>query len=353
MKMWPRLVAASAVATLALTMPGRDAHAQRSRTTTTAVPAPGAENVPEGTVVNSWAVAPFGSQDPSQPGDRPFLSYTAAPGSEIRDSVILYNYSNVQLAFRLLATDAFNNVEGQFDVLPSGRKPKDVGKWVTLAQETLSLPPKTQVKVDLTLRIPRGASPGDHTGAILASSPAQGRGPDGKIVNVDRRTGTRIYLRVAGPLTPELAITKVKTTYRPGWNPFSGKNDVSYTIENQGNVRLAAKHRVLVSGVLGLGGKSRKYVRLPSELLPRQRVTLHASFKGLPATFLSFANVELDPDDAEGEKLGVVSSRAATIAMPWTIIALLTIVGLARYAQRAYRRHQAEQGEPSPSPTPA
>lgn len=320
------------------------------RTTTTTKPpvrSPIDEPVGSGTIVNSWAVAPAGqSSNPNEPSERPFFTYSVVPGQVINDAVILYNYSNVPLTFRLYPTDAFNNADGGFDVLAGDKKPTDVGTWIKVEQENIALPAKSQVRVPVVVTVPNRATPGDHAGAVLASSVAAGTGPDGNAVNIDRRTGTRVYARVAGPLTPELAITRIKHVYRPTLNPFSGRSDVTYRIENQGNVRLAGKHRLEVAGLLGLGKKGNRYQDVP-ELLPGQGMTVKASFKGLPATFVDFATVTVDADDVEGKTLEVVSGRGATAAVPWTVIALAIMVYLILRARRAYREHGAEF-EPGP-----
>jgi hypothetical protein len=348
------LLALAATATMLSTLATPGWAASAKRTTTTQPPAPGlAPGDESGRVVNSWAVAPAGSLDPRQPGDRAFLSYAAVPGQDIKDAVVLFNFSNVPLTFRLYATDAFNDVEGAFDVLAGSKKPKEVGAWIRLDQEMITLAAKKQATVPVTVHVPAGAAPGDHAGAVLASSPAVGTSPDGKVITVDRRTGTRVYIRVAGPLHPELAITKVHTTYRPSLNPFSGRNDVSYRIENLGNVRLAGKRRASVSGVLGLGRKRDKYAAVP-ELLPGQSATVKASFKGLPATFLNFATAKLEPNSADTTKPRTLSRGAATVAVPWAVLALALIAYLVRYSRRAYRRHGDEQsradrrGSPNP-----
>lgn len=340
MSNWRRIALPFAAAAILLVLSAAPGDAA---TTTTSKPSAPTPLPPQpGEIVNSWALAPASTNDPTQTAERSSLSYSAPPGGTLTDAVTLFNFSNVQLAFKVYATDAFNNAEGQFDVLRQDQKTKDVGSWITLPQRDISLPPNSQATFPITVKIPATASPGDHAGAILASSAAIGQDAKGNAITVDRRTGSRVYIRVAGPLSPELAITKVKTTYHASLNPFSGRNDVSYRVENQGNVRLAGKHKVSAKGLLGLGGKGTQYADLP-ELLPGQGVTLHASFKGLPATFLNFANAKVDPNDAEGKTLKVISRGAATIAIPWTIIALAIIIGFSRYAQRAYQRHRRDQ----------
>jgi hypothetical protein len=358
MTTWRRLglaAAAGAILLLGIAPPGALAKAKTTTTTTTpVVRSPMDEPIGSKNVVNSWAVAPAGqSSDPSQPSERPFFTYSAVPGQVIHDAVTLYNYSNVPLTFRLYATDAFNNAEGGFDVLPGDKKPKDVGTWITVEQESIALPAKREARVPVTVHIPADASPGDHAGAVLASSVATGTGPDGKFVNVDRRTGARVYVRVAGLLTPQLAITKVSHTYHPALNPFSGRTDVTYRIENHGNVRLAGKHRVSVSGLLGLGRKQGRFSPVP-ELLPGQGFDVKASFKGLPATFVDFATVDVEPNTSGGKVVSTVNAGAATVAVPWTIVALVMMAFLLVRARRAYRGHEEDAGgglvQPGPQP---
>lgn len=326
-----RLVLVFAAAVLAVGTP--TAHAQTA-------PTPLDEPIGSDTIVNAWAVTPAGpASNPTAPSERPNLSYDVVPGQVINDAVTLYNYSNVPLTFQLLGTDAFNNTEGAFDVPPSDQKPKEVGSWIKLDQQTLALPAKSQATVPITITIPRKVTPGDHAGAIIASSAAIGAGPDGKAVNIDRRTGTRLYVRVAGALNPELAITKVSSSYKASLNPFAGKVEVTYRIENEGNVRLAAKQRASVNALLGIGKKASKFADVP-ELLPGQGVTIKQTFEGIPATFLAFAKADVQPKSSGTKTLAAISRSSGTLAVPWTIIAMIVIGLLLARARTAYRSHQ-------------
>ena len=51
-------------------------------------------------MIHSWALAPAGSLDPNEAGNRPNLSYTADPGAVVEDAVTLFNYGTAQLTFR-------------------------------------------------------------------------------------------------------------------------------------------------------------------------------------------------------------------------------------------------------------
>jgi hypothetical protein len=327
-RLLPIRAIAAAVALAALLSPSRAALAQDA-------PPPAAP----GQEVQSWALAPAGaSADPDDPNNRPNLSYELDPGAVVEDAVTLYNYGNVPLNFEVYATDAFNNEQGQFDILPGDQVPDDVGVWITLPSRLITLQAGTQLTLPITVKVPDDSKPGDHVGAIVAASKAVGTGPDGAAVSVDRRTGTRVYLRVAGPVEADLAVEHVKTSYEPSLNPLGGTAEVTYTIRNRGNVRLAGTHQVEVSGPFGLFGRSKDAQDIP-ELLPGERYTVTTKFTGVPAAVLERTEVHLEPTGAD---VAASSRTAMTFAPPLTIVFLALATWLALRARRAYRRHRQD-----------
>lgn len=338
MSSWRRLLVATALSAVALGAVAPPSVA--GPTAQTQDPSPPTSPAPPGEVIESWALAPTGSLDPNEAGNRPSLSYDLDPGATITDSVTLYNYGNVPLTFRVYATDAFNNSVGQFDLLPGSDEPTDVGSWITMPVEYVDVPPRKQAVIPIVLKVPADATPGDHVGAILASSDAKGAGPDGATVALDRRTGTRLYVRVAGDLVPELAIESVKTSYKPSLNPLSGTATVTYRIQNRGNVRLGGSYQLSISGPFGVAKK-----RIPAsdlvELLPGEGVTLTAEFDGVPATVLAFTDVRLELLDSDAADPSVTNRRAITFAPPISVVLLLLAGWMASRARRAYRRHRS------------
>lgn len=298
----------------------------------------------EAAVVHSWALS---AGDSSQTGDRSSMLYDLLPGATTTDAVTLFNFSNVPLTFKVYATDAFNTPEGDFDLLAGDEEPTDVGTWIRLPQRDIAVPANKQVTFPITVKVPRDATPGDHVGGILASSSAQGTGPNGKIVNLDRRTGTRVYVRVKGDIAPSVSVEKVRTSYSPKLNPLDGSSEVTYRIRNNGNVRLTGKHRVSVAGPLGFLERKTKPRDL-EDLLPGEEVTFTEHLSGVAASGLSFANVEVDVDPVvtEGEGIDTVSRSAVAPAVPLAVLAALAAAGLLGYSRRSYRRHQRESWSP-------
>jgi hypothetical protein len=327
---WRQVTGATALGLFVLSGPARIASAQDG--TLDCQPALDDPSVEQ---VHSWSLAPGGSSDPVQAGNRVDLAYDAVPGTTIDDAVTLYNYSNVTLNFRVYATDAFNNDTGDFDILPGSEDPTDVGSWVVLAQENITVVPCSQATIPLTITVPGDASPGDHAGAVVASSETSGSNGDGQAVTVDRRTGTRMYVRVAGPIHAELAIEDLKTDYRPSVNPFDGTAKVSYRIVNRGNVREGGTHSVSVSGPFGLFEKKSAPSDL-AELLPGQSLSVTTELDGVPALGWVSTHVDLTP---EGDAPPVSRTNTA-FALPITILLLLVAAIFGVLAARARRRHR-------------
>lgn len=289
-------------------------------------------------VVHSWALTPAGLEAGGG-GNRPAFSYTGDPGTVIEDALTVFNLGNEILTFRLYSTDAVNGADGQFALLPAGERPTDVGSWVEIAQELITVAPGRSATVPVTITIPDDAVPGDHSGGILASNEAFTTNEDGAAVVVERRTGSRLLLRVNGPLRSELVVQDLSVDYDAAANPAGGSTRVDFRIENRGNVRLDANAAVAVEGPFGIGRVTGSTASFP-DLLPGQSVAVSQTIDGVAALGLVTAKVSLDAGDSgEGVTFTPVSRSASAFAPPITLIlsALILLFGL--LALRAYRRH--------------
>jgi hypothetical protein len=324
----------------------------------TVVPAAGAQTTttppasqPAQTVTESWALTPAGT-DPNQPGNRPTFSYNLAPGAVQDDAFTVWNFGDTQLTFHLYATDAFNAQDGGFTLLTAEQKAKDVGSWISLEQNNLTLPPHSKATLKLKVTVPANATPGDHTAGVLAASTTPGIDSEGKHIILDRRTGSRVYLRVSGPTTPALTVENLATDYHPSVNPLDGSLDVTYTVRNAGNVRLGAHQKVTVKDLFGtVTDRSLKDLE---EILPGNAVTVTQHFDGVSATVRVGADVALKPfipkasGVAVAAKLETATSSTRSWAIPWLlVIVLLVLVAVIVLVRR--RRAAAPGGPAGPS----
>lgn len=277
---------------------------------------------------NEWALTPTGD-NPAEPGSRPNLSYEIAPGATVRDSVTVWNYSDQQLAFRVYARDAFNTPSGGFDLLRRDQESTDAGSWITLEQNSLIVPPHSGIASALTVAVPSDASPGDHAAGIVAAieSPSTTDGSDSVVV--EHRAGSRVYVRVAGPVNPSLVVDSVHAQYHRGLlTPLGGDLDLTYTVRNAGNVRLSAHQVLEATGPFGIGLGSSTPDDVP-ELLPGSSITLTGKVSGVLPLIRVTGSVRLEPFSADGSVDPApesVSRSASSWAVPWVWLALLVVV---------------------------
>jgi Bacterial protein of unknown function (DUF916) len=286
-------------------------------------------------IIESWTLSPAVPEETPDAPNRANLSYLVDPGSTTTDAVTVYNFGNVPQNFKVYATDAFNDEQGEFAVLSGDQTPADVGAWLTFDQEMVTVLPGQQVTLPVTIKVPADASPGDHVGAVLASSPTIGTGEQGQVITLDRRTGTRLYVRVNGDLRPNLALSNLSTTYHHSKNSFGGSATVGFRITNRGNIRLSGTPTVSIAGPFGLG-ETRLVLADLAELLPGEEVDLTAELADVPAMFVDFTKVRLVPHGADDATTSVL--KGTTFAPPLTLLLVLLVVILVLLWRRRRRR---------------
>jgi hypothetical protein len=271
---------------------------------------------------------------------RPNFSYEAQPGGTLRDSIDVINRSDRALQLTIYASDAFTTSSGVLDLLPADQEPVGVGTWIALDDDALRVPAGTTVSVPFTLTVPENATPGDHTGGIVTSLVTEET--DGQ-VSVDRRIGSRVLVRVAGELRPQLSVTDVQASYDGTVSPVSpGTAHVTYTVTNTGNVRLAAHQTVTAAGPFGLLGSSVTPADLP-ELLPGSSRTLTADVDGVWPTVRITADVALQPYVTNAElavDAATATGASALWAIPWGQLLVLAVVALLVWGALLLRRRR-------------
>lgn len=305
---------------------------------------------PGGDIVHSWALGPAGSDDPNQPSDRTTLAYTAAPGSVINDAVTLYNLGNVDLDFTVYATDAVNTDDGTVELLSKDEAPDGVGSWVYVGLDDVTLAAGRQATIPIQIVVPDDARPGDHIGAVLASSRTSGAGDEG-VVALDRRTATLIQLRVDGPVAAELAITELESDFDNSVSPLGGSMTVSYMIENRGDVSVSGVSNVTVGGPFGLAEQSLAPLQFRT-LLPGESIAVTAEVDDVVATGVVVTSVEIVPDPSGDDiALEPVSSTTRSFAPPLGVLLLMLAVLFGVLAVRAIKRHRRDDDSEVSPPT--
>ncbi|GIF17067.1 WxL protein peptidoglycan domain-containing protein [Actinoplanes teichomyceticus] len=290
----------------------------------------------------TWSVTPAG---PEGPNGRPALDYKLDPGATVTDHVAVTNHSTRPLTLRLYASDAFTTPAGGFDLLAAGTAPTGAGRWITLARRTVTLPGTSRVVVPFTLAVPADATPGDHAAGVVASLAAGGTGADGSRVTVDHRVGTRVHLRVTGPLRPALTITEVRIGTATPWNPLRlPRLTATFTIRNTGNVRLAGQPSARVHGPLGLGSRGTTGPAVP-EILPGGSLRTSIRLDAVPPLVRDRVELAVRPVTADGRAIDPAPVparwRGPVWLVPWPqIVALAAVAAIVATVLLARRRRR-------------
>ncbi|MFF2408945.1 WxL protein peptidoglycan domain-containing protein [Streptomyces sp. NPDC058092] len=268
----------------------------------------------------SWSVYPA----TTQAGQRPYFYLSADPGATLDDKVTVTNKTDRPQTFRLYAADAYNTArDGGFAVRAQHEKQRSVGAWARTDRDRVTVRPHGSVTVPLTITVPEDAEPGDHPGALVALDERIDPADAGAVaVGIRKAVGARIYLRVNGPTMPALSVDDVRVEHSQPLVPGTGKSRavISYTLHNRGNVTLNPKVALRAEGLFGRTLLARDLKKIPSELLPRQRVRLTEQWADAPQ--LEWGEIKVTASARDTRE----SAAAPYFALPWLVAGVLLVI---------------------------
>jgi hypothetical protein len=199
---------------------------------------------------NAWAASLGGlgirpaNPDPQSPLTESWFIYNLLPGETKNDAFIVSNTSDKVLSAKLYPVDGTTTSDGSFALLGETEEKKDLGSWVTLSQNQITVNPGEEKIIPFTITIPETASVGDHLGGIILENLEVSKG---KGVNVVTRVGVRIYQTIPGELSRKLALENLS------WKLVKGKPTFYFDFRNEGNVHLIPSGKLIIKdGVLGI-----------------------------------------------------------------------------------------------------
>lgn len=121
--------------------------------------------------------------------------YAVNPGAAIDDSVEVLNLTDKSLTLKLYGAD-LNQSEGAVSAAQASEEQKGVGKWLVLDRSELTLGPNDSTKVPFHVNVPAQLRPGDHLGAVVASTTTTEQRPGA--FAVESRVGLMVRVRIPG-----------------------------------------------------------------------------------------------------------------------------------------------------------
>jgi hypothetical protein len=178
----------------------------------------------------------------------PIINLTADPGQTINTQIIVRNISNGELSIVNEINDfiaADENGAPKVIIDEEIDNPYSLKAWIEPIKE-LKLASKKTEKLNVTIRVPKNASPGGYYGAVRFSgipSSLEGTG-----VSLSASIGSLLMIRVSGDTKQEMAVEEFYTSHK-GYNSsvFEGKPiDFSVRLKNNGNVFEKPRGQILI-----------------------------------------------------------------------------------------------------------
>jgi hypothetical protein len=326
----------------------------------TTVPS-GQPSAKTGPVQKNKNIVTFGTQTSSatKPDGRGIYLFGATPGSRIEDHVAVLNYSDVPATFLIRGDDAVNTPQGGFAALPIDEPSHDIGTWIYLPKSdlTVTLRPRSDIIIPFLVAIPANATPGDHIGVITATLESSVISKKGAKLHLLQTTGSRIFLRVSGPLHPSLTVTGMSVDYQGSLlDPIrAGKATVSYTVSNTGNVALGGLQAVYVSGLLGSRSTAARLPKIQL-LLPGFSVKETVEANGIVPEIRETAHVSVRPLYIEGSVAppsGPFQGSLSFWAIPWILVLIIIVIVILIVVAWLRRRRRRRAGEAKAGPQKA
>ena len=181
---------------------------------------------------SSFSIEPsfFGSHAAAP---RAYFTFDSFPGASTYDSIYVTNDSSVRGTVGLYAVDAITGQTTGTSVRPRNDPQVDVGAWITLSRQQVTLDPGQSQEIPFTLTIPFHVRPGQHGGVIMAEDMRQqhfARSTHGSDVKIGMQAfiGLGVLVNLPGPKVEHLDATSIR------YDQGSAKQRVLIALSNTG-----------------------------------------------------------------------------------------------------------------------
>ena len=276
-------------------------------------------------------------------------------GTAIHRRILVLNQEARTARFSVYPDAA--RISGGLFIGSAGATRNELTRWISVQHPTVTLAPGASALDMITIRVPQGASRGEHYGVIWVQQTARATTKRGLHVTEVSRVGIRVYLAVGRGGAPPTRFAITSITVR---RPTAGRPVIIAQVHNVGGRAVDLGGRIALAdgpghtsaepfptqGTITLApGQSGNVTFAPPKSLPygawRATITLVSGITTATAT----AAIQLSALEA---------GQAGLLGSPWSWVGLGTLVLLlvvvAQYALRHRRRHvPARHGIARPS----
>lgn len=207
----------------------------------------------------TFALKPVSPLDLSYSAKRGYFIFAAKPGSTVHGEVRVVDVGTAGGRTSLYAVDATTGQTSGAVYRSRRERRRQVGRWIKLRKSAIELRPGQSQVVPFIARVPRGASPGQHLGGIVAqrsmsSAPSAGGGSQHNFqVKIQELSVIAVQVDLPGPQRVRMTLTGIKVGVQPG------HQSLLLGIGNAGNVLLKGRGSLRVVDQSGRLVQSRSF----------------------------------------------------------------------------------------------
>lgn len=283
----------------------------------------------------------------------PLLDLKADPGQAIKTQIRVRNVTKDTLVVKAQFEDfVANGEDGQPKILlnPGDKSPYSIKDWLS-APATATLASQQREVMDITINVPKNASPGGHYGVIrFTGTPPE---LEGTGVSLSASVGTLILVNVSGNVTQSAKVAELYTSQNGKRGSLFEYGPITFTtrVQNTGNIHFQPKGTLQVTNMFG----KNVYV---GQLNQDTRNVLPGSIRKFEQTMnkkLLFGRYTVRADVVYGTDNQITSASTTFWVVPYKLIAIviLAIVGLfllgRQYNRYIIKRAKKKQTDESSS----
>jgi hypothetical protein len=226
--------------------------------------------------------------------------------------------------FTIVAEALGQDAHGGFTFGPPGRRRFSAATWITARPSTFSGAPDRVQPVEIDVRVPPDAEPGDHPAALTVRRAAAAQPGRAAIVQA---VAVRLTIRVQGRLRRSARLTGLRFPRIADGGPL----DAAVDVRNDGNVRLDFDRADRGALTIASGGRARTSTPFTGVLYPGEQREFRASWLDPPLVGAAHATA----------RIGAVARARTALLLPWRQALALVLVAVAAILLVTGRRRRA------------
>ena len=178
------------------------------------------------------------------PRTKSIFIYDVTGSDVITDGIKVINNTDTTKTLAVYPVDSQKSSDGAFACAQMADTRKDVGSWIKLAKDQVTLAANTNEVVPFTITVPLNVKAGENDGCIVVQDAAPATQKSGNGIVLSFRSALRVAITTPGDLKANLSFSDVKVR-----NINATTLGVSPIMKNEGNVSADPNISVKLNGI--------------------------------------------------------------------------------------------------------